>query len=534
MSDTNSEIVWYIAREGEQHGPLSDAEMRLFVDNGHLRPNDLVWNPEMPDWQPATTIFPPKAKAAPPPPPPPPPATAAPTAATKAPRPTDPAPQSGQPSQNASQSDLRTTGSFPSLTQATAAASAGATPNSDAGARPGTGETTTDTGSKASPMDGVPSPDDVLPSFRSSRSPEGPQTAPAGRQPLEADAYDDDDDDNAAPKRGSRAGLLVGTFAVAAAIAGGGVVAFQNSDAILSYMNQQSAPEATPVVKAKPQAEQKEQILSNSEGWVDPRSPQAREKSAAPKPQANLSPKLDGITVTIPPATGNATATAPPASEGVPLDTIDRNLQKSQLWQVVKKEFPDWYKTRVEEISTLSGSASETDLSRHLIGKLVSLRRENAKYALSSSTEHLQNIADAFLANLRSLAGHSTEACYTFISRGETSPDVISLFPKPGYGDAIEGQIAAVFRAVANGRETPIDRTKAGKPDYDVLAQELTKIGWSKEDLGLFANPQALAKAPPERVCKMVQDWFAAHVSISDTAVKERLLVETLRPVVAG
>ena len=40
-----------------------------------------------------------------------------------------------------------------------------------------------------------------------------------------------------------------------------------------------------------------------------------------------------------------------------------------------------------------------------------------------------------------------------FISKGETSPAVISLFPKPGYGDAIEGQIAAVFRAVADGRK---------------------------------------------------------------------------------
>lgn len=89
MSETNSEIVWYIAREGEQHGPLSDAEMKLFVANGHLKPTDLVWNPEMADWQTAASVFPQPA----PPTPPPPPAT---------PKVTTPAAQAGhtQPAQH--------------------------------------------------------------------------------------------------------------------------------------------------------------------------------------------------------------------------------------------------------------------------------------------------------------------------------------------------------------------------------------------------------------------------------------------------
>jgi hypothetical protein len=32
----------------------------------------------------------------------------------------------------------------------------------------------------------------------------------------------------------------------------------------------------------------------------------------------------------------------------------------------------------------------------------------------------------------------------------------------------------------------------------------------------------------------MVQDWFVAHLSVEDKAEQERLLVETLRPVVSG
>ena len=32
----------------------------------------------------------------------------------------------------------------------------------------------------------------------------------------------------------------------------------------------------------------------------------------------------------------------------------------------------------------------------------------------------------------------------------------------------------------------------------------------------------------------MVQDWFSAHIAITDLEAQERLLVETLVPVVAG
>ncbi len=481
MSETNSEIVWYIAREGEQHGPLSDTEMKLFVANGHLKPTDLVWNPEMTDWQTAASVFPPPA-------PPPPPA---------APKVTTPAAQGGynQPEQH---DHLTAQGRTTGTTFQVGPGSSAAAPNTQATPPPAADHT-------------------------SSMRPDPSLTAGAGtaaHQPAPVEGYEVEDADDEQPRRRGRIGLLVGTVAVAAAVAGGGVVAFQNKDAILSYMNEPSEEASTPVIKAD----------TNTKTA-------ALEKSAPPKAQAPEEPETGGapepgITVTVPKTQPVTPGTATPDS--VPLDTIDGNLQKSQLWRVIKEEFPDWYNERVQEISQLSNTASETDLSKHLINKLVALRREHANDALSSSTKHLQSIAGAFLANLKSLAGHSTDACYTFVSKGETSPAVISLFPKPVYGDAIEGQIAAVFRAVADGRKTPVKRQRAGKSDYEVLYSELTKIGWTKAEIGLFSNPQAMANAPREQVCKLVQDWFVAHIAVNDEQVQQRLLVETLRPIVAG
>jgi hypothetical protein len=50
----------------------------------------------------------------------------------------------------------------------------------------------------------------------------------------------------------------------------------------------------------------------------------------------------------------------------------------------------------------------------------------------------------------------------------------------------------------------------------------------------LFSDERALAKASPEKVCQMVHDWFAAQLALGDADMQMRLLVDALRPVVAG
>ena len=58
MTAQANEIQWYIARDGKQHGPLTDVEMRTFVAHNYLRLSDLIWRPGMPEWQSAPTVFP--------------------------------------------------------------------------------------------------------------------------------------------------------------------------------------------------------------------------------------------------------------------------------------------------------------------------------------------------------------------------------------------------------------------------------------------------------------------------------------------
>lgn len=54
---------WYLARGGQQFGPISEAEMAKLVELGHLQPTDLLWRDGFPDWRPAMLVFPPRGQA---------------------------------------------------------------------------------------------------------------------------------------------------------------------------------------------------------------------------------------------------------------------------------------------------------------------------------------------------------------------------------------------------------------------------------------------------------------------------------------
>ena len=60
MNENNAEPVdarWYLNRDGEQHGPLSDRELSLFAEGGNFQPGDLLWTEGLDEWKSADAIF---------------------------------------------------------------------------------------------------------------------------------------------------------------------------------------------------------------------------------------------------------------------------------------------------------------------------------------------------------------------------------------------------------------------------------------------------------------------------------------------
>jgi GYF domain 2 len=392
MTAPASQIQWYLAREGQQYGPLSEAELAKFIELGHLQPNDLLWREGFPDWRPALVLFPQRQ------------------AATSAKRP-----------------------------------------------RPDFGD---------EPASQRPAAESTLVAERS-RPAHAARAEPA----------------NERPPRSIGAKLRK---AVIALILIGGL----SASLWLAYPHRARLLEF-----------------------------------AASLPTLALGSAVDRKSLEAPPLAGlKGDAKA-----------IDAAMQTAAVWRLVKREFPDWYAQRLKEIEALAASGKDdAAIGQHLARALVTLRRQQVDNALSAQMPNLRRIASAFLENIVQLRKYSTEACYTFISQGESSPVIVGLLQGSPHVVSLQMQMVAIVEAIGDGRRTPRVYLPPRQTDYDLLAVDLGKLGWTKADLQLFSDERALAKAPPDKVCQLVHDWFAAQLAISDADVQQRLLVDSLRPVVAG
>lgn len=216
-------------------------------------------------------------------------------------------------------------------------------------------------------------------------------------------------------------------------------------------------------------------------------------------------------------------------------NALERRIHGPDLWRLIRKEFPDWYKTQLAETERLVAKReSEEAITKHLVTALVGLRKKHANAALSAGRTKLRAIAETFLASLKALGVENPGGCQAFITYGELSPDGLAMFTDPKRSGVLEKQFIAILDAALEGRRAPIPRKKSEKSDTEALARGLLQIGWSQADLQLFGDAKALARTSPEHLCEMVQGWFKAHIAIEDADVQQRLLTEALRPVVAG
>jgi hypothetical protein len=448
MSDSEHPIEWYLAREGQQFGPLNDVELKKFIELGHMRPNDLLWRHGFPDWRPASSVFPTGRPAAP------------------ASNPTAPArtgPADGQRAVQAKPEAERTTG--PAQTAAKPGSRGAAT------GQPVTGGARGQAGpSPQRRMDGRPAADQR-----------------AGR-PAAARA----------PRRSY--GTLV-VFLLMLVVLAGAALALHKTGRLSALLADFGLSDVS-----------------------DTGNSQSGAKLATTGTAANASPAAK--------VNSNQSVLL---AVGASAQEVDANFQKSSLWRLLKTEFPDWYAEQIRETARLgSEQKDEKAIAKYLADAMVALRRKHIAEALSASPPRLRVVASTFLSNLGRLSAHSIDACYSFISQGETNPAVVELMRSSEHSANLQGQVMAVFEAIAEGRKAPRAQTPPRREDYDALAAQLAQRGWNPVDLQLFSDPRALSRATPQKVCQMVQDWFAAQLAVKDEDVQLRLLVEALKPVVAG
>jgi hypothetical protein len=383
MSPPGSQAQWYLAREGQQFGPISEAELAKFIELGHLQPTYLLWREGFPDWRPAMVVFPPQDRTAP------------------------------------------RTGS-------------------------------------------------VLGSAKPGPTP--------GRRQEYAGTSSGQENERARPRGGWR---TVAVFVIVAALVGAGWYAYSNRATLTAYVAlfASSSPSAT--------------VLD----IADRKSLEA--------------PPFEGL-------------------RGSP-EVVDAKMQSTALWRVIKREFPDWYGQRLNEVVSLAReNKDDAAIAQHVARKLVELRRQQLGNGLSATLPRIKTVVVAYHENLTRLRRQSAATCYGFISQGEEHPAIVAMLRGSEHTAHLQAQMTAVFEAIAEGRKQPRVYPRPTPAHHEMLAGSLRKMGWTQEDMALFADERALSRAAPEKVCQVVHDWFSAQLSLTDPEAQTRLLVDSVRPIFAG
>jgi len=217
------------------------------------------------------------------------------------------------------------------------------------------------------------------------------------------------------------------------------------------------------------------------------------------------------------------------------VDAIDATLQNTALWRVIKREFPDWYTERLNEAAALARDNKDDAVIGQLVArKLVELRRQQVANGLSAKLPMLKTVASAYYDTLTRLRKYNPEACSGFIKQGEAEPLIVALLQGSDHTAHLQALATVVFEAIADGRQVPRVHPRPSPAQYEMLANELTKRGWTQADFQLLTSKQGLAQAEPDKVCQLVQEFFGAQLALPDAEVQMRLLVDSLRPVFAG
>ena len=230
-------------------------------------------------------------------------------------------------------------------------------------------------------------------------------------------------------------------------------------------------------------------------------------------------------------------ATDYPVLSGLTADPagVDRALQRSALFRLIKNGHADWYSNAIAETAkAIEAGSGESEATSRLFGSLAQLRRRHAGDVFSAPAPRLIAIASAFVSSLKELRGVSVDACFGFISNGEVAPNILPLFRNPGMTATLQRQLHEIFEAVDEGRALPRVYPAPRQSDYTILLEQLEARGWTQADMQLFSDSRALANAPRENVCRLVTEWFESQLAVKDSEVQLRLIADSLKPLIAG
>jgi len=347
--------------------------------------------------------------------------------------------------------------------------------------------------------------------------------APAAMNSAKRDEdYDDDEDE---PRSGWL--MVAAALFVFVILGAGGLFAYNNQKdlaALVSTLTDDQSKGTNEIAVVRAPREPARENVGNAA------SPSSDETVSTGTTGSTVASLNNGSTAAPKPQS----VSAPPADDNTPLP--DLPILKSEMWKFAEANFSDWAQKRRAYLRELaSENKTREEANKYLVESFVRFRRDNSAIALMAAPDDLRRIATAFVASLKALTVKGADACYAFVSNGESTPEVAPLYFEPQIGEKIEIQMLAIMQAIASGKSAP---SQARKPptaeDFNKLSTELGKRGWTSQDLRLFSDPKALSQAEPKVVCRLVTEWFSTQTTLADAETRDQLIAASLRPVIGG
>ena len=208
--------------------------------------------------------------------------------------------------------------------------------------------------------------------------------------------------------------------------------------------------------------------------------------------------------------------------------TADDALQKHRLFQLAKREFPDWYDRLLEEfVQKITDDGSDAQIAMLMRRRTAELALQNAHFATKASPAKLDELVRGRLEFVQWLEANNSAACSQFVQSYSVRGSAFAGLSKQiGFVAVLKKKAASELEAVIDGRKHQSSYAAPTKNDYRLLSNHLAARGWSNSQILDFASSIDSKALSIRLKCRDLGRFFEAVLSIENQDTRSRLIAK--------
>ena len=206
----------------------------------------------------------------------------------------------------------------------------------------------------------------------------------------------------------------------------------------------------------------------------------------------------------------------------------DDALQKHRIFQLAKREFPDWYERLLEEfVQKIMDDDWNDQIAMLMRRRTAELALQNAHFTAKASPAKLDELVRGRLAFVQWLEANNSAACSQFVQTYSVRGSAFAgLSKQSGFIAALKKKASTELEAVIDGRKHQSSYAAPTKNDYRLLSNHLAAQGWSNSQILYFASLINSGVVSNGLKCGDWGRFFEAVLSIEDQDTRSRLIAK--------